>query len=161
VALCRTMEQVQAALEERVATIECDFEDIRKYREAVPLVRSRGAAVFLAPPRIHKPGELGILRNVMGAAPDGILVRSTAHLAFFRKEAPSLVLIGDFSLNAANELTTDLFLSKGLARFVPSYDLNWEQFQALMGRVDPAQAEVVIHQHMPMFHNEHCVFAAL
>src|SRR5262249_37094634 len=72
-----------------------------------------------------------------------------------------LVLIGDFSLNAANELTTDLFLSKGLARFVPSYDLNWEQFQALMGRVDPAQAEVVIHQHMPMFHNEHCVFAAL
>jgi putative protease len=71
------------------------------------------------------------------------------------------MLIGDFSLNAANELTTDLYLSKGLARWVPSYDLNWEQFQALMGRVDPGRAEVVIHQHMPMFHNEHCVFAAL
>ncbi|RPH37688.1 MAG: U32 family peptidase, partial [Planctomycetota bacterium] len=43
----------------------------------------------------------------------------------------------------------------------PSYDLNWEQFQALMARVDPGRAEVVIHHHMPMFHNEHCIFAAL
>jgi len=161
VALCRTMEQVQAALDERIAMIECEFEDIRKYREAVPLARSRGAAVFLAPPRIHKPGELGILRNVAGAQPDGILVRSTAHLTFARAEAPRLALIGDFSLNAANELTTDLLLSKGITRFVPSYDLNWEQFQALLARVDPGRAEVVIHQHMPMFHNEHCVFAAL
>ncbi|HLY09169.1 MAG TPA: U32 family peptidase [Planctomycetota bacterium] len=161
VALCRSMEQVQAALEERIATIECDFEDIRKYREAVPLARARGAAVYLAPPRIHKPGERGILRNVAGAAPDGILVRSTAHLAFARTEAPKLSLIGDFSLNASNELTSDLYLSKGLSRFVPSYDLNWEQFQALLGRIDPGRAEVVIHHHMPMFHNEHCVFAAL
>jgi len=161
VALCRTMEQVQAALNERIATIECEFEDIRKYREAVPLARSRGAAVFLAPPRIHKPGELGILRNVAGAQPDGILVRSTAHLTFARAEAAKLALIGDFSLNIANELTTDLMLSKGITRFVPSYDLNWEQFQALLARVDPGRAEVVIHQHMPMFHNEHCVFAAL
>ncbi|MBV8879309.1 MAG: U32 family peptidase, partial [Planctomycetaceae bacterium] len=88
VALCRTMEQVQAALDERVGTLECDFEDIRKYREAVPLARARGAAIFLAPPRIHKPGEPGILRNVAGAAPDGILVRSTAHLTFAKKEAP-------------------------------------------------------------------------
>jgi putative protease len=161
VALCRSIEQVEAALDERIPTVECDFEDIRKYREAVPLARSRGATILLAPPRIHKPGELGILRNVAGAAPDGILVRSTAHLSHFRAEAPDLRLVGDFSLNTANELTADLYLSKGLTRFVPSYDLNWEQFQALMARVDPGQAEVVIHQHMPMFHNEHCVFAAL
>lgn len=161
VALCRTLDQVRAALDENVKTVECEFEDIRKYREAVPLARAKGAAIYLAPPRVHKPGELGILRNVAGAQPDGILVRSTAHLAFAKQEAPGLKLIGDFSLNTANELTTDLYLSKGLQRFVPSYDLNWEQFQALMARVDPGRAEVVVHQHMPMFHNEHCVFAAL
>jgi putative protease len=159
--LCRTVEQVRAALDEGLRWIECDFEDIRKYRDAVPLARGVNAKIFLAPPRIHKPGELGILRNVLGAGPNGILVRSTAHLSFYRKEAPYLILIGDFSLNTANELTTDLYLSKGLARWVPSYDLNWEQFQALMARVDPGRAEVVVHQHMPMFHNEHCVFAAL
>src|SRR5262245_30560392 len=159
--LCRTVDQVRAALDEGLRWIECDFEDIRKYRDAVPLARPLNAKILLAPPRIHKPGELGILRNVLGAGPNGILVRSTAHLSFYRKEAPYLLLIGDFSLNAANELTTDLYLSKGLARFVPSYDLNWEQFQALLSRIDPGRAEVVIHQHMPMFHNEHCVFAAL
>ena len=98
---------------------------------------------------------------MLGAGPNGILVRSTAHLSFYRREAPDLILVGDFSLNAANELTTDLYLSKGLSRIVPSYDLNWEQFQALMARIDPGRAEVVIHQHMPMFYNEHCIFAAL
>jgi putative protease len=160
VVLCRSLEQVRAALDEGIRWIECDFEDIRKYRDAVPLARGRGAAAFLAPPRVLKPGETGILRNVLGAAPNGILVRSTAHLAFYRREAPYLVLVGDFSLNAANELTADLLLGKGLARFVPSYDLSWEQLDALLARVDPAACEVVVHQHMPMFHMEHCVFAA-
>jgi putative protease len=161
VVLCRSVDQVRIALEEGCTWVECDFEDIRKYRDAVPLARDREAKILLAPPRIHKPGELGILRNVLGAGPNGILVRSTAHLSFYRREAPYLILVGDFSLNAANELSTELYASKGMTRIVPSYDLNWEQFQALMARVDPGRAEVVIHQHMPMFHNEHCVFAAI
>ncbi len=158
--LCRTLEHVRAALELDISWIECDFEDIRRYRDAVPLVRASGAAIFLAPPRIFKPGETGILRNILGAGPNGVLVRSTAHLAFYRREAPHLVLVGDSSLNAANELTADWLLERGLARFVPSYDLNWDQLEALLARVDPGRAEVVVHQHMPMFHMEHCVFAA-
>src|SRR5690606_34367931 len=36
---------------------------------------------------------------------------------------------------------------------------SWEQLAAMLGRVDPGLFEVVIHQHMPMFHMEHCVFA--
>ena len=58
---------LRVALEEGFAWIECDFEDIRKYRDAVPLARDKEAKIFLAPPRIHKPGEPGILRNVLGA----------------------------------------------------------------------------------------------
>ena len=46
-------------------------------------------------------------------------------------------------------------------RLVPSYDLNWEQLAAMLRRSEPDRFEVVIHQHMPMFHMEHCVFAAL
>ncbi len=161
VVLCRTIEQVRAALEEGVRWVECDFEDIRKYRDAVPLARGVNAKILLAPPRIFKPGETGILRNVLGAGPNGILVRSTAHLKFFTAEAPYLILVGDFSLNAANELAADWYLSKGLHRLVPSYDLNWEQLQALLARVDPRRFEVTVHQHMPMFHMEHCVFAAI
>ena len=47
---------------------------------------------------------------------------------------PGARRIGDYSLNAANELTVDLLFGKGLERIVPSYDLNWEQFQALLAR---------------------------
>ena len=43
---------------------------------------------------------------------------------------------------------------------MPSYDLNWEQFAALVRPKRPGWFEPVIHQHMPMFHMEHCVFAA-
>jgi putative protease len=42
-----------------------------------------------------------------------------------------------------------------------SYDLNRDQLLDLVGAVPPAQLEVVIHQHMPMFHMEHCVFCAV
>jgi putative protease len=68
--------------------------------------------------------------------------------------------IGDFSLNIANELSADLFVRQGLSRLVPSYDLNWDQFRTLLVAADPSVIEAVIHQHMPMFHMEHCVFAA-
>ena len=44
---------------------------------------------------------------------------------------------------------------------MPSYDLNWEQLAAMLKRCEPSRFEVVVHQHMPMFHMEHCVFAAL
>ena len=42
-----------------------------------------------------------------------------------------------------------------------SYDLNRDQLVELVDAVPPAWLEVVIHQHMPMFHMEHCVFCAV
>jgi putative protease len=89
-----------------------------------------------------------------------VLIRNLAALSFFSDHAPHIRRIGDFSLNVANDLTAALFFDEGLERVVPSFDLNWEQLTALASRVDPARLETVIHQHMPMFHNEHCVFAA-
>jgi putative protease len=161
VALCRSMDQLGAVLAEGVRDVECEFEDIRRYRDAVALARSGGARVLLAPPRIFKPGEQGILRTIVAADPHGVLVRSTAHLAVFSKEAPGLSRVADYSLNTANELTAGLWLAKGVDRLVPSFDLNWEQFQAFARRVDPGRLEAVVHHAMPMFHMEHCVFAAL
>lgn len=157
VVLCRTMDQLRAALDEGVRDVECDFEDIRKYREAVPLARDRRATILIAPPRIFKPGEDGILRAMASAGADGVLVRSTAHIEPFKEG----LRVGDFSLNIANEITATWFRSKGLTRFVPSFDLNIDQLSALLSAVPPSWCEVVVHQHMPMFHNEHCVFAAL
>jgi putative protease len=41
-----------------------------------------------------------------------------------------------------------------------SYDLNFTQLEALLRAAPPQWFEVTIHQHMPMFHMEHCVFCA-
>jgi U32 family peptidase len=67
----------------------------------------------------------------------------------------------DFSLNAANQWTVDYLKSSGAQRVTVSYDLNRDQVLDLVDAVPPAWLEVVIHQHMPMFHMEHCVFCAV
>jgi putative protease len=158
--LCRTIDQLDAALAYRPALVYCDFEDLRRYHDAVGRARAAGVPVGLATLRIQKPGEDGHLRLVAGCRPDVLLVRNLAGLDLFRAECPDIPLVGDFSLNVANDLTAGLFRRHGLARLVPSYDLNWDQLTALVSDSDPAWYEAVIHQHMPMFHMEHCVFAA-
>jgi putative protease len=165
--LVRTLEQLDAVLAWRpdaaltpVGMVYCDFEDMRRYREAVSRARDAGRPIGLASLRIVQPGEEGLLRPIISAGPDAVLVRNLASLDRYRHELPSATLIGDFSLNVANELTAQLLINEGLARLVPSYDLNWEQLAALARRCDPNWFEPVIHQHMPMFHMEHCVFAA-
>lgn len=159
-ALCRTLEQVDAALGEGVRLLEGDFADPRLGRDAVARAHRQGASMFLAPPRILKPGEEGLLRALRDAGPDGVLVRSLAHLAFFRREAPGLELGGDACLNAVNGRAAGVLFSLGLSWIAPGYDLNWERLQAFLGEVDPGRCEVVAHQHMPLFHMEPCLFAA-
>ena len=69
--------------------------------------------------------------------------------------------VADFSLNAANDLTVGFLRRQGAGRVTASYDLNRDQLLDLVQSVPPAWLEVVIHQHMPMFHMEHCVFCAV
>ncbi len=182
--LVRTMEQLEAVLAWKPqlplappAMVYCDFEDVRRYRDAVAKARAANMPIGVATLRITKPKEEGLLRLIAKAEPDAVLIRNLAGLDFFRNEwknqsrdlpftLPSPArgegqLIGDFSLNVANELTADLLAGEGLARLTPSYDLNWEQLAAMLGRINPTLFEIVVHQHMPMFHMEHCVFAAM
>jgi putative protease len=165
--LVRTMEQLDAVLAwrpeaplHRPALVYCDFEDVRRYREAVDRARAAAMPVGLATLRVVKPGEEGLLLALARHGADALLVRNLAALTLYRDLAPRPKLVGDFALNVANELTADLLARAGLDRLVPSYDLNWEQLAALLGRSDPGLFEVVVHQHMPMFHMEHCVYAA-
>ena len=163
--LVRTMEQLQLVLAWKpetdcttLASVACDFEDPRRYQGAVDYCRDAGVPVRLATLRIVKPNEEGWLRQVGQAAPDVILIRSLAALHYYRERFPTATLWGDYSLNVSNELTADWFLGQGLQRLVPSYDLNWQQLTSFLGQINPAVFETVIHQHMPMFHMEHCVF---
>jgi putative protease len=159
--MARTLEQVEAlvALPDKPAGIYCDFEDVRRYKAAVDLLRAAGIPCTVATMRILKPGEEGWLRQILASEPDAILVRNLAAIEFYQDVAPGLPLVGDYALNVANHLTADIFKQSGLVRVVPSYDLNWRQMNAMLSASDPGFFECVVHQHMPMFHMEHCVFA--
>ena len=157
--LCRTMEQLKAAAENGISNLYAEFQDIREYGEAVDAAHASGAVIYLATPRIQKPGELGIFRSLAKHGADGILVRNYAGLQFFQQA--STPTIADFSLNVANPRTAEFFLERGVSRVTASYDLNREQLVDLV-RATPANwLECVVHQHMPMFHMEHCVFCAV
>jgi putative protease len=84
-------------------------------------------------------------------------VRNYDHLAFFAADRKR----GDFSLNVANPWTAEYFLHRhGLERVTASYDLNITQLEALLAAAPGTWFDLTIHQHMPMFHMEHCVFCA-
>jgi len=169
--LARDLEQLDAVLAyraqepavkgPRIGAIYADFEDVRRYKDAVARCRQAGAPIALATIRVVKPREEGLLRFVLECQPDAVLVRNLAALAVTRHFAPHMPLIGDYSLNVSNELTADLMAREGLRRIVASYDLSWKQLGAMLGRVHPGWFECVVHQHMPMFHMEHCVFSHL
>ena len=162
IVLVRSLAQLEAVLAAGVATVYCDFEDPKRYRDAVAAVRKAATAgyrpeVWVAPPRITKPGEDWILKQVRSSEADGYLVRNPDHLRFFAGQRRR----GDFSLNVANALTAEVLIREcGLERVTASYDLNVAQLEALITSAPVHWFEITVHQHMPMFHMEHCVFCA-
>jgi putative protease len=87
-----------------------------------------------------------------------MLVRNAGGLGFC--SAHAIPFVADFSLNAANPLTVKLLKDRGAQRVTASYDLNANQLLQLLDATPPSWLEVVVHQQMPMFHMEHCVFCA-
>jgi putative protease len=162
--LCRSLPQLREVLELGIHSLYADFQDIREYRPAAAIAKEHGAALFLATPRIQKPEEVGIFHALAKHAAGGILVRNLAGLAFYaQRQVP---IVADFSLNCTSELTARFLREQGAGRITPSYDLNREQLLDLVSGVtaasmDVACLEVVVHQHMPMFHMEHCVFCSV
>lgn len=164
IAVIRRPEQLEAVWQAGVNTVYAEFENPKHYRESVQQFRRLQAAAsdrlgsyWAAPPRIFKPGEEWILQQVRSCAADGYLVRNYDHLKFFAAERKR----GDFSLNIANPVTAEYFLRRhGLERVTASYDLNIDQLEALLATGPAAAIDITIHQHMPMFHMEHCVFCA-
>lgn len=157
--LCRTLDQLRAAVSVPVATVYADFQDIREYRTAVEIAQAASKPIWLAPPRILKPDEFGIFLALRKWSPDGLLVRNLAGMRFCQEHA--IPFIADYSLNVTNELTADGIMNFGAERLTASYDLNRDQLLDLVGHTPAAWIETVIHQHMPMFHMEHCVFCAV
>ena len=159
--LCRTDEQLGAAIEAGVSTVYLDYEDPRRYRDAVARFRSEaqaGAEILLATPRILKPGEDGYLKLIERAGPHGMLLRNLAALNYYKNRS-EFRRVGDFSLNVANPVTARMLMEgAALDWLTVSYDLNIGQALELLHAAPAGWFELTLHQHMPMFHMEHCVF---
>ncbi|HEY8993622.1 MAG TPA: DUF3656 domain-containing protein [Lacunisphaera sp.] len=167
IVVIRHLHQLEAAWSAGARTIYAEFEDPKKYREAIQQFRrlqtaigstiENPSSIWVASPRIFKPGEEWILKQVLSCEADGYLVRNYDHLQWFSGQRRR----GDFSLNVANPLTAEYYIQRyGLERVTASYDLNVAQLEALLQGAPPAWFDITLHQHMPMFHMEHCVFCA-
>ena len=155
--LCRTLDQARAAIEAGAQGVYLDFLELTGLGAALRALRSEGAFVGVAPPRIRKPGEEKIDRYLRALEPDAILVRSLGALL---NEGAGPLRIGDFSLNVTNQLAAREVLSRGLAAFTPAFDLDAAQLCVLLDTPFGPFAEVVVHHPVPLFHMEHCVIAA-
>jgi putative protease len=161
--LCRNPAQARAALAAGADGVYLDFLELTGTGDAFRALRAEGAPfIGLAPPRIRKPGEEKVDRFLRALAPDALLVRGLGALREVGATGAGAPLaIGDFSLNVTNRIAAAEVLGRGLAAFTPSFDLDAAQLRALLGGPFAPFAEVVVHHPMPLFHTEHCVFAAL
>lgn len=154
--LVRTPEQCAAAIELRPASITLDYLDLYGLRPSVERIQASGIVARVASPRVLKPNEQRIVNFLLRLACP-LVVRSSGLLAALQaSDHPPL--IGDFSLNAANVLSAELFFGLGLTRLTPTYDLNAQQVVELARQIGAERLEVVAYQHLPVFHTEHCVF---
>lgn len=173
--LCRSAAQVHAALRcDWLEEIIVDFLEVHGLKDAVNAVRAANRRCIVATPRVLKPDEQRLWRFYLGLGADALLVRSAGMLmALLELGGPGATITdphatipaleGDFSLNAANALTAEYLLQCGLTRLAPTHDCNAAQIAGMAQRLGPGRAsaclEVILHQHLPIFHTEHCVFA--
>jgi len=154
--LIRTPAQLEAAIQQRPASITLDYLDLYGLKPSIARVREAGLTPRVAAPRVLKPGEEKIV-NFLLSCDCPILVRSTGLLQSLRTHShPELT--GDFSLNAANTLTAREYLDLGITHLTPTHDLNAAQVAELARQVGGDSIEAVAYQHLPVFHTEHCVF---
>ena len=162
VVLVRSLAQLEALIpltDLSISSVVADLEQPRDLREAVAIGRGHWPdGIWLAGARITRPNEAWTLEPLIRARPDGYLVRNADQLERLTPLAPC---VGDFSLNTANPLSVRWYLEHwGLERVTASYDLNLQQLLDLAAGIDAARLEVTLHQHMPLFHMDHCVFCA-
>jgi putative protease len=167
IALCRTDEQLEAAIEAGVREVELDWMELVGLGRAVARARAARLVVTIATVRVQKPGEEGYDRRLAALDPDGVLVRHWGALVHFqgrRERENSTVrplLHGDFSLNVTNSITAAELFERGLDTLTPSYDLDRAQLEALLEHAEPARFTLTLFHRIPTFHTEHCVYSHL
>ncbi len=161
--LLRNADQIRAMLElpesARPDLIWLDMEHPKDLRAVLDEPDFQALPLGIAGQRVIKPGEDGLIKGILGNGERPLLVRNLATWEIARERGIQ-DLVGDFSLNIANPLAGDLFLSGGMKRVVPAHDLHFAEWSKLAEAIGAFRLEAVVHFPMPMFHMEHCVYAA-
>ncbi len=161
--LLRTKSQLESLLSgmddfSNVEYIILDYEFGKDYFSSVKLLKEKQVPVAIATTRILKPNEYHNFKLIERCEPDAILVRNLGALNYFMDY--NFKLLSDFSLNVSNSYTYNYLASKGLSSICMSYDMNIDHLNSMLDNIDNSKTEITIHQYMPEFHMEHCVFAA-
>ncbi|MBO9666311.1 MAG: U32 family peptidase [Bdellovibrio sp.] len=137
-----------------------DFEFGLDFEPSLNLLRENGIKVAIATTRILKPNEHRNVKHLHNLKPDAILARNLGAVQYLQANGYQGQILGDFSLNVTNHLTSQYLLDKGLHSLCLGYDLNNIQVSELIQAGQAERFEVTAYQYMPSFHMEHCVFAA-
>ncbi|MGQ9649306.1 MAG: DUF3656 domain-containing U32 family peptidase [Phycisphaerae bacterium] len=166
--LVRELGQLGAVLEwhaeagaGRLSVVYADLVEDVECARAVELCRAARVPVGLATPRICKPGEESLVTGLADLGPDIVLVRNLAAIRLLRQHVPDMPLVADHSLNAANEIAVAALREMGVVRVTVSYDLSVAQMVPFAAALSGLNMEIVVHQHVPMFHMAHCLAASL
>ncbi len=154
--LCRELKQVEEVLALGLRSIIGDFAELHRCAHAVRMAREKGAEIFLATPRIQKPGEEAHFARIADAQPDGLLVRNLGGAAFCATR--QIAFVADMSLNAVNPWSVAWLHELGARRVAAAYDADRRRLTELADTAPWAELEVVVYQHIPLFHTEHCIF---
>jgi U32 family peptidase len=154
--LCRELKQVEEVLAMGVKSVVGDFAELHRCGHAVRMAREKGAEIYLATPRIQKPGEEIYFAKIADAQPDGLLIRNLGGAAFCAQR--QIPFVADMTLNAVNQWTAGWLHELGARRVTAAYDSDGPRIVELAATAHAAELEVVVYQHIPLFHTEHCVF---
>jgi putative protease len=154
--LCRELKHVEELLALGMTSIVGDFAELHRCAPAVRMAHEKGAEIYLATPRVQKPGEDAHFAKIADAKPDGLLVRNLGGAEFCaRRQIP---FVADMTLNAVNQWTVAWLHELGARRVTAAYDSDRQRLVELASAAPQAELEVVVYQHIPLFHTEHCVF---
>ncbi len=164
--LVRDPEQVRAVCafashSDLVDEVVLDFLEMKNYEESIDIVRKHGLRAVVAAPRITLPGERG-LDGLISLKPDALLARAPGQLQSLNRGHGGVEIRGDFSLNAANAVSFAAYADEGLERLTPAHDLSGRAIASLARSLSPQRRmklEPVLHQHLPIFHSSHCLYA--
>ena len=172
--LCRTREQVRAALQAGARFLELEALRPESLSALVGEAQTeRGVYLSLVTPRIQKEEEAKYLEELLSFKPQSLLVRTWGAFQYLTsthplEELPALE--GDFSLNITNQVSAKFLLREGWQTLTLSDDLPLEESLRLLRALEeersadlPLNKRLVftLYRQAPTFHTQHCSYAYL